>query len=89
FREPVCPKEGQEGSPLPGGHGGAETCTVIPLANGLLLPVVAAFLLYAMNQRSVLGDYANGRLANVFGTGVVLIAAGLGLRLILRAAGVL
>ncbi|MEM9500821.1 MAG: Nramp family divalent metal transporter [Pseudomonadota bacterium] len=58
-------------------------------ANGVLLPVVAAFLLYVMNQTSVLGTYANGRLANVLGTGVMLIAAGLGLRLVLSAAGAL
>jgi len=58
-------------------------------ANGILLPVVAVFLLYAMNQRAVLGEYANGRIANALGVGVVLVAAGLGLRLILRAAEVL
>lgn len=57
-------------------------------ANGLLLPVIAAFLLYAMNQRQVLGDYVNGKLANLMGGGVVLLAAGLGLRSILRAAGI-
>ncbi len=58
-------------------------------ANGLLLPIVAAFLLYVMNQESVLGRYANGALANVLGFGVLLIAAGLGLRLVLRAAGLM
>jgi len=58
-------------------------------ANGILLPVVAIFLLYAMNQRSVLGEYANGRIANALGFTVVLVAAGLGVRLILRATGVL
>ncbi len=58
-------------------------------ANGLLLPVVAVFLLYAMNQRAILGDFANGKLANALGFTVVLVAAGLGVRLILRAAGVL
>ncbi|MEM7666276.1 MAG: Nramp family divalent metal transporter [Pseudomonadota bacterium] len=58
-------------------------------ANGILLPVVAAFLLYVMNQQEVLGKYANGALANVLGAGVVLVAAGLGLRLVLSAAGAL
>lgn len=56
-------------------------------ANGLLLPIIAGFLLYAMNQRSILGDYANGRLANTIGIGVLLVAAGLGTRSILAAAG--
>ncbi|MEP0190308.1 MAG: Nramp family divalent metal transporter [Erythrobacter sp.] len=58
-------------------------------ANGLLLPIVAAFLLYVMNQRAVLGQYANGALANAIGAIVVLVAAGLGMRSILTVAGVL
>ena len=56
-------------------------------ANGLLLPVIAAFLLYAMNQRAVLGRHANGAVANTIGAVVVLVAAGLGTRSILAAAG--
>ncbi len=56
-------------------------------ANGLLLPIVAAFLLFAMNQPRILGNFTNSRTANILGVAVVLIAAGLGLRLILRAAG--
>jgi Mn2+/Fe2+ NRAMP family transporter len=56
-------------------------------ANGLLLPVIAGFLLYAMNQRAILGDYANSRVANWLGAGVVVVAAGLGLRAILAALG--
>ena len=58
-------------------------------ANGLLLPVVACFLLFAMNRKNVLGEYANGPIANIFGLGVVLLTAGLGARLILKAFGVL
>ncbi|MDJ0642441.1 MAG: Nramp family divalent metal transporter [Erythrobacter sp.] len=58
-------------------------------ANGLLLPIVAAFLLFAMNQKRVLGDFTNTRSANFMGVAVVLIALGLGVRLILRAAGTL
>ena len=58
-------------------------------ANGLLLPVIAGFLLYVMNKTDILGDYANGKLANTLGAGVVLITAALGLRLILKSFGVL
>jgi manganese transport protein len=58
-------------------------------ANGLLLPIIAGFLLFAMNQKTILGRYANGVIANGLGAGVVVITAGLGLRLILRAVGVL
>ncbi|MBY9067181.1 Nramp family divalent metal transporter [Hyphomonas sp. WL0036] len=61
---------------------------VAQVANGLLLPVVAIFLLITMNRKSVLGENTNGPLRNLLGAGVVLIAAFLGLRLILRAAGI-
>ena len=58
-------------------------------ANGLLLPIIASVLLFAMNQKSLLGKHANSILANVLGIGVVLITAGLGLRLVLRAIGLI
>jgi manganese transport protein len=61
---------------------------VAQVANGILLPVVAIFLLVAMNRRSLLGDKVNGTVANLLGGGVILITLGLGLRLILRALGV-
>lgn len=57
-------------------------------ANGLLLPIVAVFLLYAMNQRQILGEHTNGPRANALGVGVVLVTAGLGTWSILRATGV-
>ncbi len=58
-------------------------------ANGLLLPIVAIFLLVVMNQKTQLGKYTNTWLGNTLGIIVVLITAGLGVRLILSAAGVL
>ena len=58
-------------------------------ANGLLLPIVAGFLLFAMNKTQVLGEFTNSRTANLLGGAVVVVAAGLGLRLILRSAGVM
>jgi manganese transport protein len=58
------------------------------VANGLILPVIATFLLVAMNRRSLLGDHVNSWLANILGVGVVIITFGLGLRLILRALNV-
>ena len=47
-------------------------------ANGWLLPVIAGFLLVAMNRKALLGDYTNRALANVLGVGVVLVVSGLG-----------
>ena len=47
-------------------------------ANGLILPVVAVFLLITVNRRRLLGERVNGGWTNVLGTAVVVIAAGLG-----------
>lgn len=58
-------------------------------ANGLLLPIIAVFLLYVMNRRDLLGAHANSFKANAIGSAVVLITLGLGVRSILRAAGIL
>jgi len=58
-------------------------------ANGLLLPIVACFLLFALNRKNILGEYANGTLANILGGGVVLFTTGLGVRLIMKAMGFL
>ena len=46
--------------------------------NGILLPIVAVFLLIVMNRSDLLGRYANTSPANVLGVIVVLVAAGLG-----------
>ena len=54
-------------------------------ANGLLLPIVAGFLLYVMNDRSLLGARANGLASNLLGWTAVLIAALLGVRSLFRA----
>ena len=56
-------------------------------ANGLLLPIIATFLLYAMNQKALLGKFSNTWIGNLLGCGVVVITAGLGIRLILKSVG--
>lgn len=58
------------------------------MANGLLLPIIASFLLFAMNRKALLGAYANGVLANILGGAVLVIATGLGIRMIATALGV-
>lgn len=58
-------------------------------ANGLLLPIIAAFLLYVMNRKDLLGAHTNSLMANIAGGGIVLITLGLGVRSILRAAGIM
>ena len=47
-------------------------------ANGILLPVMAAFLLIVMNRRELLGEHVNSRANNISGLLVLAIAAGLG-----------
>ncbi|HEY8503134.1 MAG TPA: Nramp family divalent metal transporter [Gemmataceae bacterium] len=55
--------------------------------NGVLLPVVAVFLLVAVNRRDLMGEHRNGWRSNLLGGSVVLVAAGLGVVQVLRAAG--
>ena len=56
-------------------------------ANGLLLPLIAAFLLWVMNDRALLGRATNGPLANVLGGLVVILSAILGVRAVVGALG--
>jgi manganese transport protein len=58
-------------------------------ANGLLLPIIAMFLLVVMNQKKQLGKYVNKWLGNTLGAVVVIVTAGLGIRLIMSATGLL
>lgn len=58
-------------------------------ANGLLLPIIASFLLHAMNRKELLGKHANSLTSNILGGLVLLITTGLGLRMILRAIGLM
>jgi len=50
------------------------------VANGLLLPILAVFLIYAMNNRDLLGEYTNTSLQNILGGLVTLVVVGIGLR---------
>lgn len=52
-------------------------------ANGLLLPLVAVFLLMVMNDRRILGNDTNGIVANVLGGAIVILTAVLGVRAIM------
>ncbi|MBN1239924.1 MAG: Nramp family divalent metal transporter [Gammaproteobacteria bacterium] len=55
-------------------------------ANGLLLPIVAAFLLYAVNRRALLGQHVNGLGANLPAIAVIAVAIVLGGRALVRVA---
>jgi manganese transport protein len=60
------------------GHRPVHAIIVAQAANGILLPIVAVFLLVVVNRRSLLGRWANGWTANLLGAAVVFTAAGLG-----------
>lgn len=52
------------------------------VANGILLPVIAVFLVTMVNQKSLLGGYTNSAWQNALAVGVIIIALALGLRTI-------
>lgn len=57
------------------------------VANGLLLPIIASFLLWVMNDKKLLGDYINSKYANIFGSLIIVITIILGLKGIITAFG--
>lgn len=57
-----------------------EVIVFAQVANGLLLPVLAVFLIYAMNNDDLLGEYTNSTLQNVLGGLVTVVVIGIGLR---------
>lgn len=54
------------------------------VANGILLPVIAGFLLWIMNKSSILGKYRNSKTQNSFGFIILAITIFLGLKSILK-----
>jgi len=56
-------------------------------ANGILLPVVAGFLLWIANKKAVLGTYTNSTLQNILGVAIILITLVLGLKGVFAALG--
>lgn len=62
---------------IPGAPLLAITLTVNVIAT-LLMPPALLFLLLLINDRELVGDLANGRLANIAATTVIVLVAGLG-----------
>lgn len=57
------------------------------VANGILLPVIAIFLLWAVNRPSVMGKQTNRRLQNIVGMAIVVLSLTLGAKSILKVLG--
>ncbi|MBJ2173041.1 Nramp family divalent metal transporter [Aureibaculum sp. A20] len=53
-------------------------------ANGMLLPVIAGFLLWIMNKKSVLGDFTNTKFQNGIGLIILAVTIFLGLKSIFK-----
>ena len=61
------------------GHQPVRAIIFAQAANGVLLPVIAVFLLVVMNRTDLLRSHVNGLMANIVGLAVVATAAGLGI----------
>ena len=57
------------------------------IANGILLPVVAVFLLWVVNRVSVMGDYKNSKFQNIIGLVILALSLLLGAKSILKVFG--
>lgn len=70
------------------GYSPVEVILLAQVANGILLPIVAVFLIYVMNDDDTLGEYTNGTLSNALGALVTLVVVWLGVRTLLSIAGI-
>ncbi|MCA1799138.1 MAG: divalent metal cation transporter, partial [Xanthomonadaceae bacterium] len=61
-----------------------EAILLAQAANGLLLPVIACFLLWVVNRPQLMGEARNGWMANTAGAAVVILVTILGLSQVYR-----
>ncbi len=61
------------------GFNPVEVILLAQVANGLLLPILAVFLIYAMNSEELLGEHTNSPVQNLLGGLVTLVAIMIGL----------
>jgi Mn2+/Fe2+ NRAMP family transporter len=66
-----------------------EIIKIAQVANGILLPVIAGFLLWIMNKSVILGKYKNSNFQNAIGFIILGITIFLGLKSILRVFNIL
>lgn len=59
------------------------------IANGILLPIIAIFLLWIVNKVAIMGEYRNTKLQNVLGFAIVILAIVLGAKSIFTVLGLL
>jgi len=66
------------------GYKSIEIIKFAQVANGILLPVIAGFLIWIVNKDSVLGKYKNSKWQNFIGLAILVITIFLGLKSILK-----
>jgi Mn2+/Fe2+ NRAMP family transporter len=59
------------------------------VANGILLPVIAIFLLWVVNRASVMGSFKNTLVQNIFGIAIIILSIVLGAKSIFKVVGLL
>ena len=64
-----------------------EVIRLAQVANGLLLPVIAAFLLWIMNRKNILGNHSNNPIQNALGALIILATIGLGVLSLIKVFG--
>lgn len=62
------------------GYNPVQVIVFAQVANGILLPILAVFLIYAMNSNDLLGEYTNSTARNIAGGIVTLVVVFLGLQ---------
>ena len=66
------------------GYKSIEIIKFAQVANGILLPVIAGFLIWIVNKDSILGKYKNSKWQNFIGLAILVITVFLGLKSILK-----
>lgn len=66
------------------GYKPVEIIKFAQVANGILLPIIAGYLIWITNKKDLLGAYVNGRWKNVLGILIWFVVFGLGVRSILK-----
>jgi len=64
-----------------------EIIKLAQVANGILLPVIAIFLLWIVNKSSVMGKYRNTKTQNILGLVIIVLAVVLGVKSIFEVLG--
>ncbi|WP_299685444.1 Nramp family divalent metal transporter [uncultured Dokdonia sp.] len=59
------------------------------VANGILLPIIAGYLIWMANKKQLLGNYTNSNWQNILSSIIWVVVFGLGVRSILKVFGIL